>query len=127
MTPSPTADAAWHRALAYALAGAELDLPGRPAPDVAALAAELAAAGWTPARVAEHARSVQDAERPWPHPIPATLRAGLSAAQLHAALGRARDELGVAVLDPRTPSARTTLTADERRLLADVPPHHVLH
>ena len=119
--------AAWHTALAFALVGEDLSLGVRPAPDIAALAAELSEAGWTPERVAAHARSVQEGGRPWPHPIPDALRAGLGAAQLFAALGRAREELGVAVLDPRPPSGRTALTADERRLLADVPPHHVPH
>lgn len=117
----------WHRALAFALVGVDLELAPRPRPDASALAAELVAAGWTPARIADHARAEVDAERPWPHPIPDALRAGLSAAQLHAAIGRVRDEFDLAVLDRRPPSARTVLTADERRLMADVPPHHVAH
>jgi hypothetical protein len=128
VTPGPEPrDAAWHRALAYALVGVEWDLAPGPRPYASALAAELAAAGWTPTRIADHARSELNAERPWPHPIPDVLRAGLSAAQLHAALGRAREELDLAVLDPRSPSARTALTADERRLMAEVPPHHMPH
>jgi len=117
----------WHRALAFALVGVDLESAPRPSPDASVLAAELAAAGWTRARIAAHARSEFDAGRPWPHPIPDALRAGLSAAQLHAALGRARDELDLAVLDRRPPSSRTVLTADERRLMAEVPPHHVAH
>jgi hypothetical protein len=125
-SPDPSADGgAWHAALAYALVGEEWSLDRRPGPDLPALAVELAARDWTRERIAVHARSVQESGRPWPHPIPDALRAGLGAAQLYAALGRAREELGVAVLDPRAPSGRTVLTADERRLLADVPPHHV--
>ena len=114
---------AWHRAIAFALTGEELDLPTSSAPNPGALLAQLADAGWARVRIAEHAHAASG----WPHPVPDALRAGLGAAQLFAALGRAREELGVAVLDPRPPSGRTALTADERRLLADVPPHHVPH
>lgn len=120
-------DAAWHRALAYALTGADLSLGVQDGPDVPQLAEQLAASGWTPQRIAAQARERGERGEAWPHPIPDALRAGLGAAQLLAALGRARTELGLVGLDQRGPSRRTALTGDERRLLADLPPHHVPH
>ena len=118
-------DRAWHAAVAFALIGERLPLPARPAPDAARLVEQLDAAGWTPERVASHARAVSDASQPWPHPVPADLRAGLGAAQLRAALDACRAALGLVTLTTKPPSTRTALTADERRLLAEVPPHHV--
>ncbi|MGC4153799.1 MAG: hypothetical protein QM628_12045 [Propionicimonas sp.] len=117
-------DARWHAAIGYALVGEELPLaePGRP--DPVRLMAELAEAGWDAGRIHSHARAVVEAEQPWPHQIPAELRQGCGAAQLHAALGRTRAFLGVLTLETRAPSTRTRLDADEQRLLRDVPPHY---
>lgn len=112
----------WHRALAWALTGEALDLPDRPAPDADALVAELARHGWGAERVRTHALEAAGVT-PWPHPVPDALRAGLGAAQLHAALGAARARLGLDVLAAAPPSRRTKLDADERRLLAEAPPH----
>ncbi len=92
-------------------------------PDAPELAAGLAAAGWDASRVRAYALAVRSAGEPWPHQIPDALRAGLGPAQLHAALGAVRETLGVATLDVQSPSKRTALNADERRLLGDVPPH----
>lgn len=115
----------WHAALGYALVGVELDLPEPGAPDPAALVAALADADWPSERIATHARVEVAADRTWPHPVPASLRAGCGAAQFAAALGAARALLGLATLETRPPSRRRTLTADEQRLLREVPPHHV--
>jgi hypothetical protein len=38
-------------------------------------------------------------------------------------VARARDRFGLTVLTVLPPSRRTRLDADERRLLAEVPPH----
>lgn len=110
-------------AIAWALTGESMDLGVQEAPDADALAAELSALGWDAERLAAHARQAS-AEGVWPHPVPDALRAGLGAAQLHAAIGCARERCGLATLSVRSPSRRTRLTADERRLLADVPPHY---
>lgn len=112
----------WHAAIAHALTGEELDLGVQPAPDLAELQAQLDAAGWTGERIRAHAHATAGVE-PWPHPVPDALRSGLGAAQLHAAIGRARERYGLTVLAVLPPSRRTHLDADERRLLADVPPH----
>lgn len=113
----------WHRAIAFALTGTDADFGVQDAPDPATLVAELAERGWDAERIAAHARDVPGTE-PWPHPVPDALRAGLGAAQLHAAIGQARGRLGLEVLTVLPPSRRSRLTADERRLLGEVPPHH---
>ena len=111
---------AWHRAIAFALTGEELDPPTSSAPNPGALLAQLADAGWARVRIAEHAHAASG----WPHPVPDALRAGLGAAQLHAAIGATRHRLGLDVLTVLPPSRRIRLDADERRLAADVPPHY---
>lgn len=118
------AEPGWHAAIAYALTGVELELSEPPAPDPDLLVADLASLGWTSARIRRHAGERVDSGSPWPHQIPARLRQGCGAAQLYAALGRARTLLGLQVLEVRPPSSRTSLNADELRLLRDVPPHH---
>lgn len=112
----------WHRAIAYALTGADLPLGGQAAPDLDAFARQLDEQGWDAERLGAHAREAA-ASGPWPHPVPDALRAGLGAAQLHAAIAGARARFGLEVLTVLPPSRRTALTPDERRLLADVPPH----
>jgi hypothetical protein len=114
----------WQAAVGYALIGVELavDEPGQPDPE--RVVAALAAAGWSAERIGDHARTELAAEQVWPHPVPAGLREGCGAAQLAAALGRTRAVLGLTTLETRPPSTRTTFTADELRLLREVPPHH---
>ena len=115
----------WQAAIAYALVGADLDPAESGRADPEAALAALAGLGWTTERIHAHARAVVAAEQPWPHPVPEALRRGCGPAQLHAAVARARELLGLVTLEVRTPSRRTQLTADEKRLLAEVPPHHV--
>lgn len=114
----------WQSAVGYALTGADLALAETGHPETELLIEVLADAGWSAERIGEHARTELAAERVWPHPVPAALRAGCGAAQLAAALGRARELLGLATLETRAPSTRTKLNADELRLLREKPPHH---
>lgn len=110
----------WHTVIALALVGDRIDLGLQERPDVPALVAELSARGWDRERVAAIAHGTS----PWPFPLSAADRAGLGPAQLFAALREARRALGLESLRVRPPSGRTRLDADERRLLADVPPHY---
>lgn len=112
----------WHRAIAFALTGADLDLGEQQAPDLDLLVEQLSHRGWDADALGDHARAAA-AAGPWPHPVPDALRAGLGAAQLYAAIGGARERYGLEVLTVLPPSRRTRLDTDERRLLADVPPH----
>lgn len=106
----------WEDALAQALTGASLVLePGEE------VLAGLARQGWDRAAIAAHAEAVWDAGAPWPHPSPAAA-AAFGAARWHAALDDLRSQLGLDIA-PQAPSRRTTLDADERRLLQDRPPH----
>ncbi|MCW5952777.1 MAG: hypothetical protein KIT69_11025 [Propionibacteriaceae bacterium] len=114
----------WHAAIGYALVGEELPLAEPAQPDPARLVSDLVDAGWDAGRIRAHASAAVEAEQPWPHQIPVTLRRGCGAAQLAAALGRTRALLEVVALETRGPSARTALDADEQRLLRDVPPHY---
>lgn len=118
-------NARWHAALGLALTGVDLPLSEPGIPDPAALVTDLASHGWPRDRIADHARAEAAAERPWPHPVPAGLRAGCGAAQLAAALTRVRELLELSTLETRPPSAPRPFTADEVRLLREVPPHHV--
>jgi len=114
-------------ALAYALTGVTWTFAteGPDAPDMSDIADRMAASGWPAERVAAHARETLDSDGVWPHPIAPDLLAELGAARFQAALADLRRRLGVWLLTTRPPSRRTVLDADERRLLAEVPPHHV--
>jgi hypothetical protein len=109
-------------ALCWSLVG-ELTPDGVIPPD--GLIVWLAEHGWGPERIREHALARIAAEQPWPHPLDAAVVQEFGAAQYYAALTDLRKQLGVWVLETQTPSARTELNADELRLLAEVPPHHV--
>lgn len=117
--------ARWQAAIAWALIGTEPALTETGRADPSGVVEELAALGWTPERIGAHAREAVGAELPWPHPVPEELRRGCGPAQLQAAVTMARELLGLVTLEVRPPSRRHRLTADERRLLAEVPPHHV--
>ena len=110
----------WHSALALALTGERLDLGKQERPDAAELVSELAARGWDRDRIEALARVAPV----WPIPVEPADREGLGAAQWLAALREARRGLGLESLIVRPRSPRGLLNADERRLLADVPPHY---
>jgi hypothetical protein len=113
-------DRRWHAALAYALLGAPVrDLPESGTPRVAELIADLGGVESLRAAVAE-ARSSGS----WPVAIPDELRRGLGAAQLAAVWTALLTELGPLTTNARPVVADRALTADDRRLLADRPPHH---
>ena len=115
----------WHQALAYAITGRRHpELGEQAAPDLPRLGEALAGAGAD--ALAEHVQEASQAGRPWPHPVPDDLMTGLGYAQFSAALMQLRSELGLTG-PPGTASRGPTtqpLSAAERRLLDDVPPHH---
>lgn len=108
--------------LAFALTGENLPLTG----DIGAadrFLARLDSAGWPARRIRDQAHSRWDEDAAWPYPLAPGRLHGIGAAQWYAALTRVRRQLGLDVVR-QPPSQRTELTAEERRLLADVPPHH---
>lgn len=114
----------WQAALAHALVGEALQLPEPGGPAVPELLKDLADRGWDAQAIATHAAARQSDGLPWPHPPSPGLRDGIGAAQFHAALLSAREQLGLVAPQTRPPSRRTQLTPDEVRLRREVPPHH---
>jgi hypothetical protein len=116
----------WHEALAYALTGGRWDdLGTQQRPDLDAVAGLIDARhpGGVPAlRAAVAARRA--AGEPWPHPLPDDLRRGLGAAQWLAALTGLRNLLDLDPAPDRPVLSDRAPDAEERRLLAEVPPHH---
>lgn len=104
-------------ALARSLTGEELDIAG----EVGDLEDLLAREGWPAQRLSALRAERLAAEQPWPFPQTSGLPDGVGRAQFQALLRQAVDELGLRTV--ARPSGRTMLTSDERRLLADRPPH----
>ncbi|HEY5846084.1 MAG TPA: hypothetical protein VIT42_04750 [Microlunatus sp.] len=122
--PGETGAPRWHAALSHAVLGRVLD--GLPEPgrvDVVELSRELGHRwpGGLPGLQAEVAR--QRATGPWPHPVPEELTPALVPAQFGSALAALRNVLRLDEQVGRVPESRA-LDADERRLQAEVPPHH---
>ncbi len=114
---SDSDDLRWHQALAYAVTGRLLDGLGRQdRPDTTALAAILSQ------RLA--AGDLDLVADPSVQIVPPELRTGLGPAQFGAALAVLRAALHTDGRVPTAPTPDRPLTADERRLLDDVPPHH---
>ena len=110
----------WHAALAYALLGPPArDLAESGVPQLDRLLADLGGVAVVRAQVL-----AARAAGPWPYEVPAELRRGLGAAQYAAAWRAVLGELGPLTTNARPVVADRALTADERRLLADRPPHH---
>jgi hypothetical protein len=110
----------WATDLATSLVGESVDLTGTSA-DARSVLAALDRHGWPAARIVALARERFEAEAVWPYPVSREVVAA-GPAQWYALVGEARTLLGLDGLEQPRPT-RTTLTADERRLLDDVPPH----
>lgn len=117
---------AWHQALAYALTGSRFAALGRQAqPDLPELLADLERqlpGGWD--RLRRYVAGRRAAGEPWPYAVPPDLRAGLGAARFLAVRSALVQTLGLTPA-PAQPTVRARpLTAEERRLVDDAPPHH---
>ena len=111
LTASPEPPS-WHQALAYAVTGHRYPELGRQQrPDVEQVANFLRSRLRSSA--AHHTR-----------PVPADLTAGLGAAQLWAAVVELRRLLELDQPARRTATGDGLLTAEDQRLLREVPPHH---
>lgn len=129
----------WFVALGLALVAQRLTPPGAAAfsgddeahddaPDdgvsVAAVTAWLADQGWTPERVQQHREQCRADGVPWPHPVPPQELGPGTAARFLALLAQVRAALGVTGLVATQRPEHRVIGPAERRLLADVPPHH---
>jgi hypothetical protein len=117
----PDASPAWHQALAYAICGQRLSELGRQdEPDLDELVRILSHDGELVSRV-----QVDRRRGDWPHPVPNDLMTGIGWAQFSAALTVLITRLDLAPGSAaRVPSSRPP-DPDERRLLQDLPPHHL--
>jgi hypothetical protein len=119
--PSADPAPAWHQALAYAICGQRLSELGRQdEPDLDELIRVLS-------NDAALAPLVQDQRRSgaWPHAVPDELMAGLGWAQFSAALTALITRLDLGPGSAKRRLSNRPPDAKERRLLHDVPPHHV--
>ena len=120
-----SADAA--RVVAIALTGEALqwkdDAASTSSDDVRLLVEWLDANDWNADRLTRHRDETQDAGRRWPHPVPASARGGLGAAQATTLVREVIARLG---LDHGVVKVRRQVPADDadRRLMAELPPHH---
>jgi hypothetical protein len=107
---------AWQQAVAYAATGRRYtELDGRSGPDLDALTAFLRSRLGVDLELSELAQ---------PHPLPEDLRGGIGAAQVWAAVVELRARLAPPATGATTVLRSGALTAEERRLVEDVPPHH---
>ncbi|MDO5066429.1 MAG: hypothetical protein Q4D96_04030 [Propionibacteriaceae bacterium] len=106
--------------LALALTGQELPVTRT---DPAGLVAELAALGWDRDRLLEFRETRRRERLPWPFPVDPRALRGIGFARFDACLTEFRRGLG---LDSQVRPAHVItreLNADERRLVAERPPH----
>lgn len=114
----------WFAAVGFALTGERLAVPEQSAVTAARVVGWLGEQGWPASRVQDHRRRMIEREELWPHPLPEDLIPRGGMAQFHALLAEVRNALDVSGAVPRLRASDTRLTADDRRLLAEVPPHH---
>ncbi|HOB05336.1 MAG TPA: hypothetical protein PKM36_08725 [Propionibacteriaceae bacterium] len=107
--------------MAFALVGEEVPVGAVEAGE--SFLAALAAVGWSADTLQRHADDRRSAELPWPHPVPVDWLRSYGAARWSAVLADLVSRLQLDVA-PTAVRATRPLSPDERRLLADVPPHH---
>jgi len=108
--------------LAYALTGEHLTIRDTDGSTEGFLKA-LDEAGWPPEKVVHVATQAWEQEASWPYPLPPHSLDSVGPAQWYAALTDVRAKLGLDAIR-QAPSRRTVLNEAERRLMADLPPHH---
>lgn len=84
----------------------------------------LAALGWDTQRIAAARAGALDAGQPWPHPVTDDLLTAAGPAQVLATVRACRSLVGQSGLRPAVRHPASRLDAADRRLLAEVPPHH---
>lgn len=124
--PGPATAVCWHQALAYAVLGQRHpELGHQSGPNLPQFIVELdrmVAGGLD--KIRTRVRQLRAAGAPWPHPVPSELMVGIGYAQFAAAMDRLLDQLELNAPIPSPVLTDRALTAEERRLADDVPPHH---
>jgi len=122
-----TPDQQCWEAVAAVLTGQRLIAPDKPGWQAIDLVKWLAEQGWPASRLAQRRAESQQAGRSWPEPIPDDLSTGLEFARYGAVLAQVRQIAGLDGLSARVHRGAVVIGPDEARLLAERPPHNVLH
>ena len=113
------------RAIAWALTGEDLAVDevstGATSDDIAAW---LARRGWDVERLRRRAGNVRAEGGRWPAAVGPERREGLGPAQFQALLRQVLLVLGLDHATPVLRDATTPMDATDRRLVAELPPHH---
>ena len=88
------------------------------------LLAELAAQGWDSSRIREARRECRALGRRWPVELPDERIRAVGFARFQAWMAECIRLLGIDSVDAGVRDAHMPLDAEDRRLLADRPPHH---
>lgn len=88
------------------------------------IADALASQGWEAARLQQLRAQCQADELPWPFAVPREVMVDAGFARFAATLAQLRKHLGLDGLVPTIHTGPKVLGPAERRLLAEVPPHH---
>ena len=114
-------------ALGYALTGQQLTAPDAPTWQACDVVAWLADNGWDVGRLVERRQQAQQARQPWPTRLPEELMAGLEFARYGALLAQVRKHTGLDGLTSTIHRGPLRIGPQEARLMAELPPHNVLH
>ncbi|MSS45151.1 hypothetical protein FYJ43_03610 [Cutibacterium sp. WCA-380-WT-3A] len=122
-----TPDRQCWEAVAAVLTGQRLTAPTSPGWRATDLVAWLAEEGWSAPRLVDRRARFQQAGQSWPEPIPDDLSTGLEFARYGAVLAEVRRIVGLDGLSATVHRGAVVIGPDEARLLAERPPHSVLH
>ncbi|MDO4412927.1 hypothetical protein [Cutibacterium sp.] len=122
-----TPDKQCWEAVAAVLTGQRLTAPDEPGWQAADLVEWLDEQGWSASRLVQRRTECQQARRPWPDPIPDDLSSGLEFARYAAVLAEVRRVAGLDGLSATVHRGAVVIGPEEARLLAERPPHSVLH
>ena len=122
-----TPDRQCWEAVAAVLTGQRLTAPDNPGWQAVDVVEWLAGEGWPANRLANRRAEFQQAGRSWPGPIPDDLSPGLEFARYGAVLAQARRIAGLDGLTATVHRGAVVIGPDEARLLAERPPHSLLH
>jgi len=114
-------------ALGYALTGQQLTAPDAPTWQLGDVVAWLADNGWDADRLVERRQQAQQTRRPWPDQLPEELMTGLEFARYGALLAQVRKHTGLDGLTSTIHRGPLHIGPQEARLIAELPPHNVLH